>query len=44
MEDYEGYLTRFHYSRYSVVRRFIADILLFLVIVGFGLTISSLAA
>ncbi|WP_259666089.1 hypothetical protein [Rhizobium lentis] len=44
MDDREDYFSRFHHSTYSYVRGLLADVLLFVLVVGVGLTISSLAA
>jgi hypothetical protein len=40
---HEDYTSRLHYTAYGTFRGLLADILLFVLIVGFGLTINSIA-
>ncbi|MBB3290476.1 hypothetical protein FHT91_005492 [Rhizobium sp. BK347] len=40
----EDYIRRLRYTPYSILRRLLADILLFALFVGIGLMINSLAA
>ncbi|WP_193749464.1 hypothetical protein [Agrobacterium tumefaciens] len=45
MEDHrEDYIQRLHYTPHDMLRRLLADILLFVLFVGFGMMINHFAA